>query len=158
MIKKIVLWIAVLGLSVQIFGFSGADADKSGHTSKRISTIVFKVVKEVVPIAPEAEEDAFFLCDKIIRKTAHFTEFMLLSICTLMLARSYRLKLKMSAFIAGTYGLLYAITDEIHQRFIPGRSGEVLDVCIDFAGVLTGVFIASGIILLYRKKREIVTK
>ncbi len=158
MVKKIILWIAVLGLSAQIFGFSGADASASGNTSKRISTIVFKVVKEVVPIAPEAEEDAFFLCDKIIRKTAHFTEFMLLSVCTLLLALNYRLKLKISAFIAGTYGLIYAITDEVHQLFIPGRSGEVLDVCIDFGGVLTGIAIVSCIIILYRKKKEVVAK
>ena len=155
MIKKIILWIAVLGLSAQIFGFSGANANESGNTSRRISSVVFEVVKEIFPIAPEAEEDALFLCDKIIRKAAHFTEFMLLSICTFMLARSYRLRLKMSSRIAGTYGLLYAITDEIHQRFIPGRSGEVLDVLIDFGGVLTGIAISCFVILLYRKKKRL---
>lgn len=154
MIKKIILWIAVLGLSVQIFGFSGATASESGNTSKRISTIVFQVVKEIVPIAPEVEEDAFFLCDKIIRKMAHFTEFMLLSMCTLLLSRSYRLRLKNSALIAGVYGLFYAIADETHQLFVPGRSGEVLDVCIDFLGVLTGIVLVSCMILIYRKKKD----
>ena len=153
MIKKIILWIAVFGLSAQIFGFSGATASESGNTSKKISAVVFEVVKDIFPIAPEAEEDAYFLCDKIIRKTAHFTEFLLLSACTLLLSRSYRLKLKTSALIAGVYGLIYAITDEVHQLFVPGRSCEVLDVCIDFAGVLTGIAITSFVILQCRKRK-----
>ena len=38
-------------------------------------------------------------------------------------------------------GTLYAMTDEFHQLFVPGRSGEIRDVCLDSAGVLVGVFI-----------------
>lgn len=154
MIKKIVLWILVLGLSLQIFGFSGATAVDSGNTSRRISTVIFEVIKEIFPIAPEREEDALFLCDKIIRKTAHFTEFMLLSIFTFMLSRSYRLKLKTSSLIAGGYGFVYAILDEVHQLFIPGRSCEVLDIFIDFSGVLTGIALTVFVIFLYRRKKN----
>jgi len=36
-------------------------------------------------------------------------------------------------------GIIYAITDEVHQLFISGRSGRVEDVIIDSIGVLTGV-------------------
>ena len=38
-------------------------------------------------------------------------------------------------------GILYAITDEIHQLFVPGRSGRILDIGIDSLGVITGIFI-----------------
>jgi len=44
-------------------------------------------------------------------------------------------------------GVTYAISDEVHQYFIPGRSARVLDVCIDSAGVLTGIFILVIIIV-----------
>ncbi len=36
-------------------------------------------------------------------------------------------------------GILYAISDEIHQLFVPGRSGKVTDVIIDSLGILTGI-------------------
>ena len=42
--------------------------------------------------------------------------------------------------------LLTALTDETIQLFVPGRSGQVTDVWIDFSGVLTGLVV--GLILL----------
>ena len=39
-------------------------------------------------------------------------------------------------------GTAYAVTDEFHQSFVPGRSCELRDVVIDSCGVLTGVLAA----------------
>ena len=44
-------------------------------------------------------------------------------------------------------GVTYAITDEIHQAFTPGRAPSVTDVCIDSIGVLTGIFILITLIV-----------
>ena len=44
-------------------------------------------------------------------------------------------------------GVTYAITDEIHQGFTPGRAPSVTDVCIDSMGVLTGIFILITLIV-----------
>ena len=41
---------------------------------------------------------------------------------------------------------LYAVTDEIHQHFVPGRSGEITDVLIDSIGCLIGALIMSSIL------------
>ena len=43
-------------------------------------------------------------------------------------------------------GLLTALTDETIQLFVPGRSGQVTDIWIDFSGVMTGLLV--GLILL----------
>lgn len=40
-----------------------------------------------------------------------------------------------------TFGAGYAITDEIHQFFVSGRSAQILDIGIDTAGVIIGVLI-----------------
>jgi VanZ family protein len=40
-------------------------------------------------------------------------------------------------------GTAYAVTDEIHQYVVPGRSCEVRDVVIDSCGVLVGALIAA---------------
>ena len=53
--------------------------------------------------------------------------------------------------IAWAVGTIYAKKDEFHQTLVPGRSGEVLDVCIDAAGVLCGVVIMSVLVGRYRK-------
>ena len=44
------------------------------------------------------------------------------------------------------------MTDEIHQLFVPGRSGEIRDVCIDSLGVITGIIIFL-IILICMERR-----
>ena len=54
-------------------------------------------------------------------------------------------------FSAWGIGTFYAVTDEIHQLFSPGRSCEFRDMCIDCAGVLTGILL---IILLRKRGRH----
>ena len=46
----------------------------------------------------------------------------------------------------------YAATDELHQWFVPGRSCEFRDVCVDGAGAMIGCLAAAGIWKLIRKQ------
>jgi VanZ family protein len=69
--------------------------------------------------------------DTILRKCAHVTEYAILG---LLLARA--LGRETPAFLAG---VAYAITDEIHQRFVSGRHASPVDVAIDSVGILIGV-------------------
>ena len=39
----------------------------------------------------------------------------------------------------------YAATDEFHQLFVPGRSGQISDVILDSAGAALGVLLMTGI-------------
>ena len=69
--------------------------------------------------------------DLVLRKCAHATEYAILAV---LLVRA--LGRELPAFVAG---VAYAVTDEVHQRFVPGRHGAVYDVAIDAFGVLLGV-------------------
>ena len=51
-------------------------------------------------------------------------------------------------------GFLYAVSDEIHQTFIEGRSGQVSDVILDTTGVLLGIIIVIGINSIYKKMKK----
>ena len=51
-------------------------------------------------------------------------------------------------------GLLYAISDELHQSFIPERSPQIIDVIIDLEGNLFGILLVLLIILGVRKARK----
>ena len=70
--------------------------------------------------------------DLVLRKLAHVTEFAILG---WLLARALA---ELPAFATG---VVYAATDELHQHFVPGREGAVLDVAIDAVGVLAGILL-----------------
>lgn len=73
----------------------------------------------------------------IIRKLAHYTEYLILGILVINLNNNKSKSIYLSIIIC----LLYAISDEFHQSFVPGRSCQILDIAIDFLGSLTGTFI-----------------
>ena len=94
-----------------------------------------------------------------IRKYAHIFEFLCLGVTSflffdeLFCSRSGRLG---KACAASTlWSFLYACSDELHQRFIPDRSGQFSDVLIDTAGVLLGlIFACAGCFLKMRKEQK----
>ncbi|MDD2225086.1 MAG: VanZ family protein [Candidatus Shapirobacteria bacterium] len=47
---------------------------------------------------------------------------------------------------------LYAISDEIHQSFVPGRTSRLRDTLIDLIGILIGIFIIDKI---FSKKKQV---
>ena len=70
------------------------------------------------------------LTEHIVRKLAHFAEYTIAGMLGMLFFRNLGFPV-LSLFS----GLLVALTDEI---FVPGRSGQVTDVWLDFAGVLAG--------------------
>lgn len=80
---------------------------------------------------------------KPIRKLAHFTIYMILGIAVMNYMNTYKMDNKRRIILTIIVGMLYATSDEIHQLFVPGRSAEVRDVCIDTLGVICGVIIAT---------------
>ena len=83
------------------------------------------------------------LTELTLRKLAHFTEFTVLG---LLLSQCFRVRVSRPLFS----GLLCALCDETVQLFVPGRSGEVRDMWIDFAGVVLG----AGLVYLLRFLRR----
>jgi VanZ family protein len=71
--------------------------------------------------------------DLVLRKIAHAAEFAVLGA---LLARAVG-----TTWVAFALGALYAVSDEVHQSFVPGRQGSPLDVAIDVVGVGLGVVV-----------------
>ena len=145
----------VIALAVMAFIFiqSAMPADLSKEESGRIVTWVMQTFDFLQPLG--REKVSFF-----VRKTAHFTEYMVLGAVLLPAVKEWlpavpesRIVSRKMCLAAWLTGTLYAVTDEIHQYFVPGRSCELRDMCIDSAGVFTGVLIAA-LILRKRRRRE----
>lgn len=86
-----------------------------------------------------------------VRKLAHFLEYFLLGG---LLLTDFRLYGRRRFVWPALCGLLAACTDELVQRFVPERSGEILDVLLDFSGVLTGCLTALVLWVLLEKRNR----
>ncbi|SHK80652.1 VanZ like family protein [Clostridium cavendishii DSM 21758] len=141
-INKIFSWILLIGWMTIIFIMSNEPA----KISDEHSNLVLQIVKTLgIPI------DSFFgeIAEFIVRKTAHFTEYMILFFLAYKLLRIY-LDIKDTCVFGIIIVIGYACTDEIHQLFVPGRSGMIRDVLIDTSGGIFGLFII--LLIKYIKK------
>lgn len=87
----------------------------------------------------------------VVRKTAHFTLYFLLGLFFVSFLKEYDLSNKKLLLYTVLFVFIYACSDEIHQLFVSGRSGEITDVLID----TTGGFIASIIYTSFRVRRKL---
>lgn len=134
MMRKIFVILTLLWM-LAIFGFSAQDADESSQMSLGIGKAVGEVFVEEYDTWPSEKQLSFVETIELpIRKAAHVSEYTLLGIL-LMGAWCGRWKW---AFFTGA---AYAACDEFHQLFVPGRSGQFTDVCIDSTGVILGILI-----------------
>lgn len=146
---KIISWITVLLWMALIFVLSSQVAEQSNQLSTEITAVI---VKTVAKIAPQAEFDMESI-NHIVRKNAHFFAYLVLGILVINALRISGVNGYRGVAIALGICVLYAISDEVHQLFVPGRSGEVRDVLIDSAGasVGIGVYLLMGRLIKLRR-------
>jgi hypothetical protein len=90
--------------------------------------------------------------DFIVRKTGHMVVFGILALLTWRaLAATTSLRRPWAWAIA--LAVLYAVTDELHQGGVAGRSGSAVDVAIDAAGVVVAVALV-GLVATRRRGRS----
>ena len=143
--KKVFHSILVIIWMFVIFNFSSQNGPKSTNTSDVVTSMVVNVTTSVTNKNVSREEvkkrveDSTFL----VRKMAHFTEYLILGILVLQLLSDYTKINKRMLIVSLIICYLYAVSDEVHQIFIPGRTAKVLDTFIDGAGSLVGITIYS---------------
>lgn len=152
--RKIFLVITIACMTA-IFLFSS----RTGEESTGDSYFVGNVVGEIfVPGFDEwsAQEQLEFAgkIDHPVRKTAHAMEYAVLGLLTAGAFIGSRTSILAGILIPWCIASAYAATDEIHQLFVPGRSGQVSDVLLDSAGVLAGLLVLAGGRLLRQRQRE----
>ena len=141
-----------------IFNFSSQDGEISGGLSRNISTEIIELYDFKGNLNFEEKKEKVDIIEPIIRKLAHLSIYTVVGICLMSLLYTYNMKFKNRIILGSLIGMIYAISDEIHQSFTPGRGPAIVDVCIDTIGVAIGLFIVCLIINIYNKvnKRNIV--
>lgn len=153
--KKIIVWIALLSVMIAIYVFSSQNADASDSLSEGLlSKILERVIDSFSEMEDGAKAELINQYNRLIRKCAHYSIYTLLGFVLSRLWKFYKSQDR-AFWKVLLIGALYAVTDEIHQLFVPGRSGSIIDVLIDTAGVFTGIIlfgIFNSIVLKLRSK------
>lgn len=133
-----------------IFYFSSQDADLSTDVSNSFTKNVVNFFT-LHKLSDNVLENIAVSVDYIVRKCAHFTIYAIMGLlCFNALFNTYRKTDKKYLIIAVIICFLYAISDEIHQIFVPGRACMVKDVVIDTLGASLGSFICRKLYLKFK--------
>ena len=150
-----ILTILLLCTFYIIFGFSSQDGEKSGGISKRITDFILEKSSKYNSLEENIKEQVNERTESVIRKLAHFSIYTLVGILLMALLNTYEnIKIKYRTYISIILGILYAISDEIHQSFIPGRGPKITDVFIDSLGVFLGTTVILLIIEIINRNKE----
>lgn len=147
------LFLMVINMSA-IFFFSSEDASASSEQSGQISDVVVDVGEQIhrpgdkPPMIKEEKQNWKSQIDYVVRELAHFLEFLPLGLLGCALLLTVKAKAWLSAALSAAWGLLYAVSDEIHQLYVPGRSCSFQDIAIDFLGVACGVLMTLVVALV----------
>ena len=156
---RAVTTILTAAVMVMIFCFSMENAEQSDHRSGVITMIFMNVIHpEYDKLDVSRQKELYDKVQLVIRKSAHFSEYTLLGFMIRLCLESWfghrmrkKRTLAFSGFVGGT---LYAITDELHQLLIDGRSGQWTDVLVDSSGVLLGAALGTLLISLTARKQN----
>ena len=147
----LVLWMGF------IFSMSCENAEESSNTSGQTIKVVLSTVPEFEKQPEEVKKNIIEELQFIVRKSAHFIGYMILGILASGLILQYE-NINKKYPLAFLICVIYAISDEIHQLFVPGRAGQVRDVLIDSAGSLLGIILVMAfvkILIKFNKKHKI---
>jgi VanZ family protein len=102
-----------------------------------------------ISVAPRT----FHILDTLLRKSAHITEYGILAFLvygSFGEQQPFRWRLRQAMWCIGIVGL-YSLTDELHQRYVPGRNASLVDCGIDVAGAAIAVFMIYEARRLFRR-------
>lgn len=163
---------------VVIFAFSSQSGDESSVSSDSIVYIICEMITPKLESFTDTQRTAFVEeLAFIVRKAAHFTLYFILSVFSFNALRfinnpqaesvakkesaaqiEFVQRIKFAPYPAALgFCMFYAATDEFHQLFVQGRSGEPRDVLIDSSGALTALLICAAVEAISAKKKRKLT-
>lgn len=130
-----------------IFSFSAQEKEESGEVSEAFS---YRMVSSTgilfhLNLDEEQLREIANAIEHTVRKVAHMTEYGILSILFYIWLGKWQFAVSKRSIMAIVLAALYAVSDELHQLFVPGRAGRFSDVIIDSIGAILGVLVFLGV-------------
>lgn len=139
-IYKAISLIIVIAIAVTIFALSAQNSEDSAETSGAVIGFFALIFKNEIP-------------QEIIRTVAHFCEYAGFGffVCNAF----YAFKNKLMPVVSALSSLGYALTDEIHQIFVPGRAFQISDLAVDLGGIALGTVVFVILCKIIEKRKAI---
>ncbi|WP_197032443.1 VanZ family protein [Bacillus sp. UNC41MFS5] len=138
--------LALIVWMVSIFCFTQLPYFTGKNTSDAIQKVV--VTEHNAINTPNADSVDINVLNLIVRKATHVMVFGFLAVLLFQFLKRYRYAYPIAWFIT----FLYAITDEYHQSFMPGRVSSFKDVLFDSFGALLGL----TLMFFINRKRKLI--
>ena len=155
--KRVILLVLIfLNLGV-IFFFSHQTSEVSGKLSSGITSQIKVHTPHYAEKTQAQQKVVHTQVQYAIRGLAHGCLFFSLGVLSLLLWKTFSCKWYVMIMSNVLLGFLVALSDEIHQLFVPGRSFGWDDILYDSIGFLTGMVIVMLFTLinrLYKKRTE----
>ena len=141
--KIVISWLLVVLWMIGIFILSSMDSELSNTKSKdTINTVVEStVVVTNKDISKNSINSIVNVLNKPLRKCMHSFVFFVLVILLLNAFYSINIINYKGYLFSILISFIYACTDEFHQLYVVGRTGQLIDIGIDMIGVLFGVLV-----------------
>ena len=144
-VTALILWMGI------IFYFSAQEAVESAGQSRGVLKVIGNIIEAVTGNPMEFSGEGLYAAEKLIRKTAHFFVYFILGM--IAVNSVYRFCTRKILWVSECICILYAISDEVHQLFVPGRSGQISDVLLDSVGAMTGILLVAFVYRLFKVRR-----
>lgn len=132
-------WLLVAVCMGIIFSLSHQPSEESAELSLEVMGFFSRIFTKFIEAIGH---DAF-------RSIAHFLEYC--GLAALLYNAFLQTLNKPKILLSFAVSVLYCISDEIHQIFIPGRAFQISDILVDAMGSATGIIACTCIYMIIRK-------
>lgn len=129
-IIRIISMLMLLATFYIIFSFSAQDGTESGSLSNKVTTEFVEHFPYTKNLSIETKIKLIEHGEPIVRKLAHFSIYTVVGMCIMAFLCTFPFKLRTRLGLSLLVGLIYAISDEFHQSFVP-RKRTFLERCRD---------------------------
>jgi len=153
LIIRIICWTAVVLCMSAIFYLSSEDQQASSDRSNKLTVGIAEKAAEIAKENGESKWKQNKARDNtypLVRNIAHYIEYGALGICLAAAMTTTRIKKFLKVVFAILIGSLYSLSDEIHQKFVPGRSFGYDDLLHDNIGLFIGIFFTFAVIMVVK--------
>jgi len=112
-------------------------------------------VGQSIGVIPHIDRAGEKLLELFLRKSAHVALYAVLAVLcywACSVTDLWRMRHRPYTWAAGI-STVRAMLDEIHQAFVPGRDGALMDVGFDALGVLAGLALVHAMSCVYRMRK-----
>lgn len=148
----VVTVVIVIMWALLIYYLSGQPANQSNRSSFAVTKVIITTITKLTNTDFDAKSinRLVFQLNNFVRKLAHISLYFVLGLLAVYAIHKLGFAARKTYLIAICLCILYAMTDEWHQTYVPGRSGQISDVLIDTAGTLAGI----GVYVLWLRLRK----